>query len=51
MTATTLGSLPFRVERNIHSFACRRPPIPRPSRRPEGSESPSAVRVAGQKKR
>ncbi len=38
-----LGSMPFRVERNIHSFACRRPPVPRPSRRREGSESPPAV--------
>ena len=28
MTATTLGSMPFRVERNIHSFACRRPSTP-----------------------
>jgi hypothetical protein len=44
--------MPFRVERDISLFACRRPPIPHlspgPSRRREGGESPSDVRVAGQ---
>ncbi len=41
--------MPFRVECNIHIHSLRRSPFPRPSRQQEGGESPSAVRVAGQK--